>query len=643
MKKENPDQYSLFEDGYLIRELPKGITGKPDVALTELVANAWDAGASRVDIIIPDEINGNLIIEDDGAGMSYEEFHSRWMKLCYNRLKHQGKHVVFPPKRSGLHRVAYGRNGIGRHGLLCFNDYYEIETGVDDERWKYRIVTDHPELPFSICTKELLESNKQGTRLQVRVNRHLPQAGSIKEIIAARFLHDPQFSVYVNGDVINLENHSGFLDQKKLTTKQNTALKILFFDATKAARHTRQQGVAFWVSGRLVGEPSWVLGNSSPIDGRSHFAKRYTFIVKCDDLGTGGHIKEDWTGFNDSEILDAVYETVSAYVGDKFRELSVQQVKQTSSKILRSKRSDIEQLRPSGRMEVKEFIDNITEKDPAIKEEALSIAVDAVIEIEKKRDGGELLKKLSHLSEEDIEGLNRVLDEWTVKDVTIVLDEIDTRLKVIEAIKKLSEDPDVDELHTLHPLITHARWVFGAEFDTSEYASNISLKNATAKVFGVNPTGEEFINPRKRPDLVCLKDSTYSVTGLEESNSDGMFEFRKILLIELKRGGFEIGRDEMNQASGYVEDFLGSGYLDGNFEVNAFVVGSKINSKTQRDRTVGTHGKINAITFGQIVRTAEQRLFRLRCVLGDRYDPVSGMDIFNDLKDKDQQELGLNI
>ncbi len=637
-----PVQRPLFEENYLIRELGS-VVKKPDVALTELVANAWDAGATRVDILLPATIDDNLVVEDDGEGMTPDQFHSRWMKLRYNRLKHQGDRVSFANQQT-QQRVAYGRNGIGRHGLLCFNNSYTIETGSgSDEAWRYEVTTEHQGLPLYASKAEKLAQPRKGTRLTVRVNRNFPHESKIKEIIAARFLHDPQFVITINGESINLEDHAGFIERKDILVSNDTSLEVLFFDSTKAARHTRQQGIAFWVSGRLVGEPSWVLGGCPTIDGRSHFAKRYTFIVKSTTAAQQNLIKEDWSGFHDTEEIQAVYDKVGDYVSDKFREVSAKKIKETSSEVLTSKRTDIQQLRPSSQMEVKEFVDSITAKDPTIRKEALAVAVDAVIEIEKKRDGGELLKKLSTLSEEDIEGLNRVLDEWTIKDATVVLDEIDTRLKVVEAIKKLSDDPEVDELHTLHPLITQARWVFGAEYDTAEYASNVSLKNATAKVLGVDPTGGEFVNPRKRPDLVCLNDSTYSVTALEESNSDGIYEFKKILLIELKRGSFEIGSGEMNQAGDYVEAFLGSGYLDGSFEIHAFVVGSKISPKIQRERTAGARGTIKAITFGQIVRTAEQRLFRLRNVLGDRYDFRSGMDIFNDLNDRNEQTLDLNI
>jgi hypothetical protein len=54
-------QGSLFEENYLVRTLG-AVAHLPDIALTELVANAWDAGASIVKIQIPEERDGQLII-----------------------------------------------------------------------------------------------------------------------------------------------------------------------------------------------------------------------------------------------------------------------------------------------------------------------------------------------------------------------------------------------------------------------------------------------------------------------------------------------------------------------------------------------------------------------------------------------------
>lgn len=49
---EQTRHLSLFEEDYLLRELGP-VAHVPQVALTELVANAWDAGASKVDLFLP--------------------------------------------------------------------------------------------------------------------------------------------------------------------------------------------------------------------------------------------------------------------------------------------------------------------------------------------------------------------------------------------------------------------------------------------------------------------------------------------------------------------------------------------------------------------------------------------------------------
>ena len=61
---------SLFEENYLVRSLNNSIVSQPDIALTELVANAWDAGATRVNIFIPDKKGDKLIAVGFGAGLT---------------------------------------------------------------------------------------------------------------------------------------------------------------------------------------------------------------------------------------------------------------------------------------------------------------------------------------------------------------------------------------------------------------------------------------------------------------------------------------------------------------------------------------------------------------------------------------------
>ena len=630
-KKADTSSGSFFEDDYLVRTLGR-IAHDPEVALTELVANAWDAGASLVDITVPAVRNTALVVEDDGHGMSAAQFKGRWMRLGYDRIKHQGIQVEFPPDRAQLRRKAYGRNGVGRHGLLCFADQYAVETWREGKGAGFEIGTQSSETPFRIVAETSFLRQGSGTKLAVVVERHLPDPDRIREILSARFLHDPRFVVRVNGQSVSLADQSGLIERASLVVAGCPDAEAFVVDSTKTAKSTVYQGIAFWVNGRLVGAPSWIVGNEAVIDGRARFAKRYSIVVKTDDEWSS-EIEPDWARFKPGQKTDALFAAVRQYAQDVFAKLSSNFIEESSEEALIRNREEFKGLSPLGRNEVASFTREFVKANPTVNSETLSAAVQALINLEKSRGGAGLLEKLTKLDDSDIEGLDRLLSQWTVRDALSVLDEIDHRLAVVTAIEKLCGDPATDELHTLHPLVTQARWLFGPEFDSSEYASNVSLRTATEKIFGKRVDAAAFVNAKQRPDIVALGDATCSVVGTEsyDSANSNLMRIQDVLIIELKKGKSSIGRDEMNQADGYVQDFLGSGALDGTPMFRAFVVGYEIAAKTAREKEIKDdgvlRGKVIATTYGQLTRTAHQRLFRLKERIPARYEDVSGADL----------------
>ncbi|MBN7817350.1 ATP-binding protein [Algoriphagus pacificus] len=633
MKEKKFVQGTLFEDDYLVRTL--GSLGtQPDIALTELVANAWDAGATQVDIFIPEEKGQKLTIQDNGTGLTKEEFYNRWMKLSYNRLKHQGKMVEFP-KGIDLKRYAYGRNGVGRHGLLCFNSEYQVITNKNGTESTFTLTTKNENQPFIIKDESFNKSKQIGTRLEVIVEKNLPNPTTILEVISARFLHDPKFLVSINRQTIQLEEHKGLLESTTVKVGDIT-LQVNLIDSKKSRKSTLYQGIAIWQGGRLVGEPSWILGNIMVLDGRSKEAKRYSVVVESTDLAD--FIKEDWTGFKKDERLDIIYQAINEEVQNIFSIIAKDNIEETTKHIRGQFKKEYNDLSPLGKYEFNEAIHHISTTNPTARDESISLALETVIKLEKTRSGSELLQKLSNLSHEDIEGLNKLLDNWSVKDALTVLDEIDKRISVIEAIRKLSSDSNVDELHVLHPLIANARWIFGPEYDSPEYSSNSQLQTTVEKVFGKKIDKNVFNNYKKRPDIVVMGDSTFSITGTTDFDHDnGLSSLRKILIIELKRGGFKIGRDERNQAVGYIEDFSNCGTLIGNPYINAFVVGESYSEKVQPFQTIENDnkveiGKVHICLFSQIVDSSEKRLFNLRERLNERYADIAGIDLFHQQK-----------
>ena len=643
-KKNEIIQGSLFEDEYLIRSLGN-IVKDPDYALTELVANAWDAGATRVNIKIPSQQNDVIRIEDNGVGMTPEQFRERWMKLGYDRVKRQGKLVEFPPGVNGYRRLVYGRNGVGRHAMFCFADQYRVLTKRDGKHSKFTLEVSSGQHPFVIVGEEFSEAKGYGTTIEAETVRNLPDADAIRESLSARFIHDPSFIVSVDGVALSLDTHPGVDQPIKLTDPDVGEIELIVVDTEKSARTKQKQGFAFWFQNRLIGEPSWTLGSYTPVDARTTFGRRFTILVRCDCLETND-LEIDWSGFKKGRKRNSLFKILNDFALAKYQEYSAEKVDDTKRHAFQENITNIRPLSQAAKSEVAEFVEAVVDHEPTISPDTLSTAVQVVINLQQTRSGQRLLEKLSSLPGDDIEALDRLLSEWSVQDALTVLDEIDRRIATIKAIEILASKKDTDELHTLHPLVTESRWLFGAEFETSEYASNLSLKNAVNKVFHVQSQPDDYPNWRKRPDLLMLADSTLSAVALEEIDRDNMARIRRVLLLELKKGDFQIGRKEMTQAEAYADDIRNSGCIDGQFFIHGFVVGARLDQTITLEKTLSANGVehafIKGVCFSTLTQTASRRMFKLKERLQDRYSTISHgthSKVLNDLLS--QQELNM--
>ena len=74
--------------------------------IAELVANAWDADATNVEIILKDEDIKSIIVKDNGLGMTFNELNNNFLKIGRNRRKD-----------THISKTKKGRNVLGKKGL----------------------------------------------------------------------------------------------------------------------------------------------------------------------------------------------------------------------------------------------------------------------------------------------------------------------------------------------------------------------------------------------------------------------------------------------------------------------------------------------------------------------------------------------
>jgi len=238
---------------------------------------------------------------------------------------------------------------------------------------------------------------------------------------------------------------------------------------------------------------------------------------------------------------------------------------------------------------------------------------------------------------EDVDGLNSILDEWSVGDIREVLDEIDQRIKVIHAIEQLCSDITTDELHVLHPIISRAKWLFGIEYDNPYFTFNRRLTTVLRDILQSERKENLDINWAKRPDLVIGDSFSISSTCTEEVDENEVMVVNKILIIELKRGGFTISRKEMTQAEEYIDAIYRGNRLNCKPKIKAFVIGDAISAAISTRKALEDYGEVCAYTYHQLIQTANKRLFDLKDKLVAHYEEIRVKDFLSEILEEPRQ------
>ena len=628
-----------FEHDFFDRTYPS-VVNDISVAFSEIVTNAWDAGATRIDITIPSEQGEQIIIKDNGSGMTEDEFKDRWMVFAYNRVAHQGEYIEYPSTRGKIRRLAYGRNGVGRHAMLCFDNDYTVITCKDGKCSEFDIttVTDGSSA-FAIKEQRNSNSEEHGTTLIVNAIKKLPDSNQLKNGLSYRFLFDPEFEIYINGGLVNYQDYINPIKEDQIIIGDNS-MQIKIYDVPEGEKITASTGVAFWVGKRLVGNPSWYIHDYRVEDARRKFALRHIIVVNVEHLRDD--VAYDWSGFRNTENVKKARNAVIDYIRKYRVEYYKGRVDEVKTEVIKRNVDDIEELSIPSRYELKDFFDTYLESRPEVDLDELNLIVQALVNVLKARNGISLLSKLAVLQSSQINALDSILSQWSIFDIKTVLDEIDGRLKIISAIEQLCGDKSVDELHTLHPLVTQAKWLFGVEYDTPSYISNRTLSTVIKDFFENKKKPNVNINWKKRPDLVIVHDFSVGISAIEELDENEVSTTEKVLIIELKKGGFEIKRNEMNQAEEYVDCIYNGTALNSKPKIKAFVVGNRIDSaignrKTLADNNGNEYGTVCAYTYGQLVKTAEKRLLNLKSRLNERYSEMDVNDYIKDILNEPKQ------
>ena len=191
--KEVSDAFDTVEsvgftvDSGLINRLGIELVGKAETAVSELIKNSYDADATvvTVEFLNTDTKGGTLIISDNGLGMTEEQLINGFMRISSTEKIHNPKSQLFKRTRAGKKGIGrFATQRLGEHLTITTQakDSYQVTT-IDIDWNLYKSDTDLESIKFPL-TRELVEFQKSGTRLEISGLREKWTTSSIEKIFS---------------------------------------------------------------------------------------------------------------------------------------------------------------------------------------------------------------------------------------------------------------------------------------------------------------------------------------------------------------------------------------------------------------------------------------------------------------------------
>lgn len=123
------EKFPIRATSHIINLLGDELIGSDSLAIFELVKNSYDADATRVTIYFNDldTPNRNIVIEDDGSGMTPNIIQNVWLTIGTDYKKKKAK--ISPI----FHRSSLGNKGVGRLAVHRLADEITLESQARGE------------------------------------------------------------------------------------------------------------------------------------------------------------------------------------------------------------------------------------------------------------------------------------------------------------------------------------------------------------------------------------------------------------------------------------------------------------------------------------------------------------------------------
>lgn len=542
--------------GRTLEHLGTQMYKRRDVAIAELVANAWDAGAKQVEIEIPlpefySQANSKVVVSDDGLGMSDHEVQSNYLVIGRNR-RASGQSV--PDGRRPMGRKGVGKLagfGLGKKmSVITRRDGAETEVTLDGENLTASSGNSETlELP-GVVRKIVDDVSPSGTRIELSLLKHKtpPDINALHQSLARRFSRSVlgAMTIKINGEqlrdpqtVLTSREPKEGLEEMQLPCGNKIHWWAGFSEKVLPAE---MQGFTILVNGKTAQAPPFFFQVEATASGQ-HGTKYLTGVIEADYLDNGIDDSSDLVS-TDRQDLDwdaEATQSLRVWGENVTRRLLRDRLNEREERAERSALADaalagrIQRLDPLSKKQATKFIRALGRTDAdSVKVQELSNTIIRAFEYRQFHD---YIEELDAIGDDPASFLKALdyLKGWRVLESRAVLEVIQGRLEIVDKFFKMIVN-DIPETASklsddnMHDLLARYPWIINPDWQVLS-----EEKTITKQLQEWNFEEEGGSADRTRYDFLAL-------TG------DG-----ETVVVEIKRSGHAVVLADLHQLEGYVE------------------------------------------------------------------------------------------
>jgi hypothetical protein len=553
-----------------------------ELAIKELVDNAWDADAKHVWIRLPDAVTTDpLIVQDDGVGMTVLQLGSDYLKIASDKRTRTGD------RTRGFNRLVKGRKGIGKFAGLTIAARMEVSSTARGRT--HSLILDRGQLseeasdllavPLEVLDREA-NIDETGTTISLvgldsRLNFPTPER--LREVLIYEYGREDNFKIYVNNQLLSLIHIPGAstIAEAKLPDAGNVELH---FTVAEGKRLPRSPGIIIKVNGKSVGRPS-LFGLDEDEEIPAHLLRR--IFGELELSGLEDLVTADWGGFiENSKAYQELKEYVVLQVKEKLKEVHKSEMDAQQSRLRRAINRRLEKLPEHRRQFARIALNRILNKYYGESDDRIAVIADVALDAMEHDTYWAIIEQVNSASRSDIAALADSLDQFGIADLAAVNSQARGRFKVLDQFDSLlSQDGTLEK--DVHTALEKNLWLLGRRY--ALMSSNKTLFSIIEKYCGSRFSGDR---ASKRPDLLLAQDANNSY-----------------LIIELKRPSHTIDRSDVSQAEQYRDDL--SSRFPAGAHISIMMLGGALNQGMNLNNFAPN---VNINTYAGLISTARYDL-----------------------------------